>query len=311
MKLFIERILQAREIIGRDLLVGLRIGLSRSLLLTGIAAITLAVLLLTQQEFQKAAKRAAAESFSSMGAVGSALAAELAAMTDEAATISGMDMDLPAALLVGVPVVKFDELSKEQRAAATFLARKYRLAPDAIAGIVSEAYRTGAELKLDPLLILAVMSIESSMNPFAESPVGAQGLMQVMTTVHAERFDEFGGPNAALNPIANIRVGAQILRELHHRFGTTERALKAYVGATDHAHDAGYGMKVLTERARLEAAVTGLPFRAPVLQQTVMADPQTLSSGTVPTLEPGATSGTLPGSGAGNALSEPRNDGSV
>jgi len=311
MKQFIERLLQARQLVGHDLLAGLRFGLSRVLLMTGIAVMTLALLLVCKQERQQAANGAVAGSFPDIGLIGTALAAEFAALRDDEPTVSGMDMDLPAALLLGVPVVKFAELAKEQQAAAMFLARKYRLAPDAIAGIVSEAYRTGAELKLDPLLILAVMSIESSMNPFAESPVGAQGLMQVMTTVHAERFEEFGGPNAALNPIANIRVGAQILRELHHRFGTTERALKAYVGAADHAHDAGYGMKVLTERARLESAVTGLPFKPPVLEQTVMVDPQSLSGATSRILE-SPSSGVSPvPSATGNSLSETKKDGSV
>src|SRR5450830_1072000 len=79
--------------------------------------------------------------------------------------------------------------------------------------LVSAAYLTAREIKLDPLLILAVMAIESRFNPFAESPMGAQGLMQVMSKVHHDKFQELGGVKAALNPVANIKVGSLILKE--------------------------------------------------------------------------------------------------
>ncbi|HEU4621893.1 MAG TPA: lytic transglycosylase domain-containing protein, partial [Burkholderiaceae bacterium] len=98
-------------------------------------------------------------------------------------------------------------------------------------------------------------SIESAMNPFAQSPVGAQGLMQIMPTVHAEKLVAFGGPSAALHPITNIRVGAGILKEYIQRFGSTEDGLKAYVGSALQEHDNGYGARVMGERARIEAAV--------------------------------------------------------
>lgn len=291
MQQVMRRLVAARELVSQDILAGLGILVKRTLLLTGVAVITLGALWVAKPELQVAVKRAAAESFASMSQTGAVWAAQLSAQVAADAAAAGQEVRLPAALLVGVPAMKYSELPSNQQAAALFLARKYRLAPDAIAGIVSEAYRTGQDLKLDPLLILAVMSIESSMNPFAQSSVGAQGLMQVMTSVHEERFEEFGGPHAALNPIANIRVGAEILRELLNRFGSPESALKAYVGAADHPHDGGYGLRVLTERARLEAAVTGQPFKPPVLQQTVMVEPGTATLA-VPTGVPADGTGT-------------------
>jgi len=90
--------------------------------------------------------------------------------------------------------------------------------------------------------------------------VGAQGLMQVMTKVHQDKFERFdGGAEAALNPIANIRVGSQILHDCIQRRGSVTGGLACYVGATGPS-DGGYGAKVLAERRRLSLA-SGIPPR--------------------------------------------------
>jgi soluble lytic murein transglycosylase-like protein len=123
--------------------------------------------------------------------------------------------------------------------------------------LVSAAYLTGKEINFDPLLILAVMAIESRFNPFAESPVGAQGLMQVMSKVHREKFAEMGGAHTALNPVANIRVGSLILKEYVARGGSIEAGLKRYVGAAAMDSDDGYGAKVLAEYDTLKADASG------------------------------------------------------
>ena len=150
--------------------------------------------------------------------------------------------------------------AREQRAAVEFIARRYRVSQDAVAGFVSTAYRAGGEWKVDPLLILAVMAIESRYNPVAESHMGAKGLMQVIPKFHLEKLMEHGGEPALLDPEVNIAVGAQILREYLRRFGETETALQMYAGAFDEPSSA-YAVKVLAERARLEQAV-GRPKRA-------------------------------------------------
>jgi len=138
-----------------------------------------------------------------------------------------------------------------------YLSRRYRVAEEATRMLVATAFDIGAQTKLDPLLILSVVAIESSLNPFAESSMGAQGLMQVMTRVHAERFEEHGGHLAALDPVANMKVGSAILRDLISRGGSIERGLQLYVGAGNLPDDGGYGAKVLSERARLALAASG------------------------------------------------------
>jgi soluble lytic murein transglycosylase-like protein len=123
--------------------------------------------------------------------------------------------------------------------------------------LVSTAFQIGHDNKLDPLLILSVVAIESSLNPFAESSMGAQGLMQVMTRVHAERFEPHGGQIAALDPVANMKVGSAILSDLIARGGSVERGLQLYVGAGNLPDDGGYGARVLSERSRLALAASG------------------------------------------------------
>lgn len=145
----------------------------------------------------------------------------------------------------------------QQQRVTQWIAKRYRVANDATNMLVSAAYLTGKEVQIDPLLILAVMAIESRFNPFAESPVGAQGLMQVMSKVHRDKFAEMGGTHAALNPVANIRVGALILKEYVARGGSVEAGLKRYVGAAAMDTDAGYGAKVLGEYDRLKAVAGG------------------------------------------------------
>jgi hypothetical protein len=145
----------------------------------------------------------------------------------------------------------------QQKYVTNWLSRRYRVAGDAANMLVSTAYSTAHEIKLDPLLILAVMAIESGLNPFAESPMGAQGLMQVMSKVHSDKFEEAGGKQAALNPVTNIRVGSQILKDYVTRTGSVEGGLKSYVGAGAFDDDAGYGSRVLAEYKRLKQVAGG------------------------------------------------------
>lgn len=159
---------------------------------------------------------------------------------------------------------------KQQQWVTSWLSKRYRVAGDAANMLVSTAYLTAREIKLDPLLILAVMAIESGLNPFAESPVGAQGLMQVMSKVHHERFEEMGGVQAALNPVANIRVGSLILKDYVTRGGSVEAGLKTYVGAAAFENDDGYGSRVLAEYYRLKQVSAGKKVPT-TTQQPMMA----------------------------------------
>jgi soluble lytic murein transglycosylase-like protein len=143
-------------------------------------------------------------------------------------------------------------LQREQLAVAEYIAKRYRIADAAASHFVSIAYRAAEQNRLDALLVLAVMAIESRYNPVAESVMGAKGLMQVIPKYHQEKLFDHGGEHALLEPEVNIQVGAQILREYQRRFGDTETALQMYAGALDEP-TAQYSAKVLAEKARLDA----------------------------------------------------------
>jgi soluble lytic murein transglycosylase-like protein len=165
---------------------------------------------------------------------------------------SGETLIEPAAEVSG-PIQPAAEtpLEREQRAVTEFIARRYRVSEAAVGGYVAAAYRAGEQYSVDPLLILAVVAVESRYNPVAESLVGAKGLMQVIPKYHLDKLSDHGGEHALLEPEVNIQVGTQILREYQRRFRDTETALQAYAGAFDEP-TSQYANKVFAERARLE-----------------------------------------------------------
>lgn len=149
------------------------------------------------------------------------------------------------------------QLSRQQAAVVNWIARRYSVAQEPISRLVQEAWSVGKVAGLEPTLILAVMAVESSFNPFAQSHVGAQGLMQVMTGIHRDKYEAFGGKRAAFDPVTNLRVGVQVLKECIARAGSLEEGLKYYVGAANLPHDGGYAAKVLAEQAFLRDVVAG------------------------------------------------------
>lgn len=148
-------------------------------------------------------------------------------------------------------------LPRPQAAVANWLARRYKVAPEPVSRLVQEAWAVGHRVGLDPTLILAIMAIESSFNPFAQSPVGAQGLMQVMTRVHDDKYEAYGGTRAAFDPVANLRVGVQVLKECIARAGGLEAGLRYYVGAAISGEDGGYVARVLSEQGFLRQVADG------------------------------------------------------
>ncbi|MDI9334351.1 MAG: lytic transglycosylase domain-containing protein [Cytophagales bacterium] len=167
---------------------------------------------------------------------------------------TGLGVELDA--IERVTAANPSHLPKEQANLTQWLSKKYRVAPEPIGAIVAQAYETGRKVRLEPTLILAVMAIESGFNPFAQSPVGAQGLMQVMTKVHSEKYEHFGGKLAAFDPLSNLRVGTKVLVDCIAKAGSIEGGLRQYLGTTSN-DDGGYTAKVLQEQERMRDAAKG------------------------------------------------------
>lgn len=138
----------------------------------------------------------------------------------------------------------------EQRTLAAYLSRRYRVAQDATEQLVGAAHVAGSRTGVDPLLILAVIAIESRFNPIAESVVGAKGLMQVIPKYHQDKLNAFGGEDSVFDPITNIMVGARILKDAMRRGGGLMPGLQLYNGAFSDETQR-YALKVMAEKQRM------------------------------------------------------------
>jgi soluble lytic murein transglycosylase-like protein len=133
--------------------------------------------------------------------------------------------------------------------------RAHGLAPDDRArvarAILEEAERAGVA----PLLVLAVIHVESRYDPRAVSPVGARGLMQLMEPTLR---GELAGRADPFDPVTNVRAGVRYLGRLIGTFSNVELALVAY--------NAGPG------RVRQHLGSGGVPARLMVYPRDVLRE---------------------------------------
>ena len=152
------------------------------------------------------------------------------------------------------PVVS---LNPRMRGALDYVSKRYRVSTEALLPIFATAEVAGRELRLDPLLIIAVIGVESGFNPFSQSVVGAQGLMQVMPRFHMDKLPEEADRSAFLDPVTNVQVGAKVLKESIRRNGGVTSGLQQFAGASNDP-DRRYASKVMAEKQRLEQAALRL-----------------------------------------------------
>jgi len=148
------------------------------------------------------------------------------------------------------PEVSLESL--KYRALANYLSKRYRVAADAAEPLVGVAFSVGRQVGLDPLLILAVMTVESRLNPFAQGEGGATGLMQIIPGMHRDKVPQ-GNEFSILDPTTNVLVGSRILKEYIRRTGSLESGLQFYNGALWDT-TSQYAQKVMAVQQRLQQA---------------------------------------------------------
>ena len=160
------------------------------------------------------------------------------------------DSDVADVESTDAPALTIDALSPSMRGALDYVTRRYRVSQEALLPIFEAAQITGRERGLDPLLIVAIIGIESGFNPLAESSMGAQGLMQVIPRFHKDKLPEGAGDRPLLDPVTNVQVGVHVLQESIRRRGGLVAGLQQYAGSSD--AEGAYATKVLAEKRRLE-----------------------------------------------------------
>lgn len=156
--------------------------------------------------------------------------------------------------LLPVAALNQERLVPSMQQALHYVARRYRVSNEVLVPIFLAAQDSAREFGLDPLLIVAVIGVESGFNPFSQSVVGAQGLMQVMPRFHSDKLPDDAGELPFFDPVTNVQVGSRVLRESISRNGGLVPGLQQFGGAINDP-DRRYSGKVLAERERLEQAI--------------------------------------------------------
>jgi hypothetical protein len=198
--------------------------------------------------------------------VGLAAMAVPASLSDRERRIRPAEQEMGACLAAGCP----DALHERQvsRLENHLFVRMPGLDPalheDLARAILAEA----EAVRLDPLLVLAVIEVESGYDPLAISSAGALGLMQLLPGTLQREAEQLGTGGAdPRDPVANVRAGVRYLRRCLDSYREQDFALMAYnagpnrlygwiqSGAVIPAEVSGYARRVQGEYRRLQRAI--------------------------------------------------------
>jgi hypothetical protein len=146
-------------------------------------------------------------------------------------------------------------LTQEQLAVTQWLSRKYRISPEPLAALVTEAWTVGERSQVPPTLILAVIAVESNFNPFAQRSDSNRGLMQIDSLSQQDTLSRFGGPLSVFDPLTNLRVGSRVLQSFIQETGSLEDGVRAYAQTSPQGADSSYTERVLAEHKLLERLI--------------------------------------------------------
>ncbi|GAB4313825.1 MAG: hypothetical protein Kow0074_00520 [Candidatus Zixiibacteriota bacterium] len=140
------------------------------------------------------------------------------------------------------------------------------LTPEETVEVANHIYECSRKYGFDPMIILAMIQVESSFGPRARSHKGARGLMQLKPSTARAVVRNLGwewtDEDALYEPVYNVRVGTEYLFYLVLRFRSVEKAIIAYnQGETSvrgmmtngHKLPQQYLQRVLREYRRLQS----------------------------------------------------------
>ena len=183
-------------------------------------------------------------------AASAALAEEVARAEHQRAVACEASWPSPAA---DDPRVTPVGLRWQRHAVARALQRRESLSPERSRPLAEAIVRHARAHGLDPLLVAAVIHVESHYDPRAVSPVGARGLMQLMPATASELARRSGSPRPELfDPETNVALGTRYLAQLLRDFGSADRALVAYNAGPAAA-------RALLRGSKAQAALDGYP----------------------------------------------------
>ncbi len=150
-------------------------------------------------------------------------------------------------------------MTDEERT-ADYIRKKYNLTPKLAHSIANSVYSNAKELKLDPMILLGLIHVESTFRPNEVSSSGAMGLMQIIPSWHVklilEAKNTFGLSTNLFTPEVNIWVGARIKKQYLNQYGgNLSRALLQYNGSLKDPEKTYYH-KVLQSAKSFERELT-------------------------------------------------------
>jgi hypothetical protein len=129
---------------------------------------------------------------------------------------------------------------------ATVVCARFHIGLHDALGIGQAVLIAARRYTISPLLLLAVIAVESSFDRFAVSVVGARGLMQVLPSQHRDRVLRTSDLTDART---NVRIGSAILRDyLRASGGNLDNALYRYSGGAK-----GYARRVADRLSMMKA----------------------------------------------------------
>jgi soluble lytic murein transglycosylase-like protein len=112
---------------------------------------------------------------------------------------------------------------------AYVLERMPALDVGAASGLAAVVRGEAEDAGLDPVLVMAVIGVESRWEPSAVSERGARGLMQLRKAAQAGEEREAGlAPGDVHDPVHNVRMGVRYLARMVEDFGDEDLGLMAY-----------------------------------------------------------------------------------